>query len=529
MNIYWVSYHDDTLDRGYWDNGLIEYLFDHFKVTNYQIRNVAFPEVPENEGGIVVINGRSHLDDNDVAKINADLAKLRWCVLIVTGDEESLFPIEKIVHPNMRVWIMSPQQGKHDGVSFRIGSGFREDEPAINAEIGMQDRKYDWFFSGQVTHDTRAKMSIALDSMPNGKSNYTKGFGQGMDLKKYLTLMGQAKFAPAPKGAVSPDNFRLFEALEAGTVPIADGGDWWPYMFGEQVPFPIVSDWSVLPTMMPELLREWPAISNKVFAWWQGYKRRMVDKLEDDVRTVSGTKPERIIESDITVLMPTSAIPSHPSTQMIERTIASVRERLPNAEIIIMIDGLRPDMAEYKSNYDEYIRRLLWKTNSEYKNITPILMDSFNQQTGMTVAALNYVRTPLILFVEHDTPLIHDTPFDQLSEIVKSGYANTIRLNHEDRILDDHKYLQLDEMPQMVMDVPLIRSRQWSQRPHLTSAKYYRDMAEKHWRPEMFIEHVMYGVVVHGEFDEHRLHIYAPEGNMLRSTNLNGRAYEVQE
>jgi hypothetical protein len=216
---------------------------------------------------------------------------------------------------------------------------------------------------------------------------------------------------------------------------------------------------------------------------------------------------------------------------MIERTIASVRERLPNSEIIITIDGLAPDMMEYKGAYEDYTARLLWKLNNEYENITPIVMPKFSHQTGMAKAALKLVRTPLIHYVEHDTPDTGEIPFDRLGDLIKSGYAHTIRLHHETHVLDEHQYLQLDAAPQEVLGVPVIRSRQWSQRPHLSSTEYYRHICEKYFNEDkpMFIEHVMYGLIVHGDFNEHRLHIYAPPGNMLRSSNLNGRAYQVED
>ena len=42
----------------------------------------------------------------------------------------------------------------------------------------------------------------------------------------------------------------------------------------------------------------------------------------------------------VTVLIPVSPIPSHPSTEVLDVTIDSIRTRLPDAEIIIMFDGV---------------------------------------------------------------------------------------------------------------------------------------------------------------------------------------------
>lgn len=524
MNLFYLAIREENPPHSYWDHGMIDHLFERFDFLKEEVRTI-----PEGvDGAVVVIPARNQAED--IAEINKELAKLRWCVVILTGDEESVFPFEQINHPNFRVWVMSPKQGRHDSVSFKIGSGYRYEEPMLNKKAGDVEPTQDFFFSGQITHEKREVMAKYLRSMVNGTLHEQKGFGQGMELKQYLSQMRTARFAPAPSGPVSPDNFRLYEALENGVVPIADGGDFWNYLFGENVPFPVLSDWSYLPLLMPELVREWPELSNRVFAWWIQYKRRMADKLQDDIQEISAKPAELKKDSTITVLMPTSAIPSHPSTEMIDKTIASVRERLPNSEIIIMIDGVRPDIMERKTTYNQYIRNLLWKMNNEWKNVIPLLMPNYSHQSGMTREAMKIVRTPLILFVEHDTPLVNETPFDELSTVLLSGYAKTIRLSHEDRILPEHQYLQLDTTAQSVHGVPLIRSRQWSQRPHLSTSEYYNWILARFCDDQpRFIEHVMYGILVHGDWNEHRYHIYSPPGNILRSTNLNGRDYVAEK
>lgn len=63
---------------------------------------------------------------------------------------------------------------------------------------------------------------------------------------------------------------------------------------------------------------------------------------------------------DITIVIPTSVIPSHPSTDIIEETINTIRVHLPDNEIIIQVDGLRDERLDWKDRYDEFKTRLLW-------------------------------------------------------------------------------------------------------------------------------------------------------------------------
>ena len=60
------------------------------------------------------------------------------------------------------------------------------------------------------------------------------------------------------------------------------------------------------------------------------------------------------MRKDITVIIPTSVIRSHPSTAIIDETINNIRYHLPDSEIILQIDGIRDEQLHRKKEYDEY-------------------------------------------------------------------------------------------------------------------------------------------------------------------------------
>lgn len=231
--------------------------------------------------------------------------------------------------------------------------------------------------------------------------------------------------------------------------------------------------------------------------------------------------------SNITVLIPISAMPSHPSTEVLDVTVDSIRTRLPDSEIIFMFDAVPAWLAELQPAYEKFKQSMLWKINF-MENCTPLLFDNPSHQSLMTKRALELVRTPLILWAEQDTPLHNDIPFDALEPVITTGYANLIRFHFEAQIPEDHKHLMLDQQPIDILGQPFIRTRQWSGRPHLASAKYYKHIAETYFDDQpRFIEHIMYGLVAEGgdNYDEHRLHIYAPDGTLVRSKHTDGRRY----
>lgn len=238
------------------------------------------------------------------------------------------------------------------------------------------------------------------------------------------------------------------------------------------------------------------------------------------------------MDSQITAVVACSPLPSHPSSEVLDATLASIRERLPNSEIIIMFDAVPTTLLQLKAPYEEHIQKVLWRINNEMHNVTPLVFDAHSHQSLMLKKALELVRTPLILWSEQDTPLHNDIPFSALAPVITTGYANLIRFHHEASIHPEHQYLMLDKEPIDILGVPLLRTVQWSGRPHLASTKFYKDIASKYWdNKPRFIEHIMYGLVAEGGYgyDEFRLHIYAPPKTFVRHKHLDGRRFGADQ
>lgn len=293
INVVWKSYHKpEILDRGYWDQGLLE---DIFKQGDYE-HHTDFDWYRDGDGAIVIINGRTHTKDADA--INADIAKLRWVLFIDTGDEESVFPWRDIHHSLMRVWMMLPRMNVHDDTEFKLLNGYRPNTHDLLKSIGHVGRTFDYFFAGQVNHERRQQCFDVLkqfEPIYTAKVVGTDGFGKEVvNYEQYLRDLATTKIAPCPSGIESPDNFRLYEALEAGCIPVVDAfstknksSGFWRYLLGNDIPFPIIEYWDAFPKILPSLLADHVALSNRCFAWWQGRKRMIRYKLIDDVKELS--------------------------------------------------------------------------------------------------------------------------------------------------------------------------------------------------------------------------------------------------
>lgn len=223
---------------------------------------------------------------------------------------------------------------------------------------------------------------------------------------------------------------------------------------------------------------------------------------------------------DITVVIPTSILPSHPDIRILEETVQSIKFHLPENEIILQIDGLRNERLNRKNDYDEFKNRVLWKCLHEWENVLPIIFDNHSHQTTMMKESIDEIKTSAMLYVESDTPLVTDMDIDweECLDMLEYEKANTIRFHFESSIPEPHSHLMLEKNGNFLQTI------QWSQRPHLSLVGYYRNVVLPYSSDRTFIEDRFHGKVQEDGWEKHRLWIYHPEGSIKRSYHLDGRA-----
>ena len=133
-------------------------------------------------------------------------------------------------------------------------------------------KKLDYFWAGQANTEDRIKCTNELKKLTSNV-HVSPGFSQGMDRETYNEMMGRAKIVPCPGGWVSPDSFRLYEALEAGCTPVIHSRHRDYFSFLGDFPFPTVDDWSELGEI------EYVDYSD----WWAGYKKQLHDEIDEDL------------------------------------------------------------------------------------------------------------------------------------------------------------------------------------------------------------------------------------------------------
>lgn len=237
----------------------------------------------------------------------------------------------------------------------------------------------------------------------------------------------------------------------------------------------------------------------------------------------------------VTILVSTSPVPSHPDTALLDETIARLRAypELADCQLILMADGVRAEQQHRKLAYDEFKGRVRGRINSsQLPHVILLESTTHEHQANMTMLALEKVKTPFIFFCEHDTYPVGDVP---MAGIVEAMQAHPDRLKHVrlhifERMLPEHDYLMFDKAPIRIGGLPLVRTKQWSQRPHFASSEYYRWFLRTYFKkhPKTFIEDPLYGIILEdyekgAVVEKWGMAIYAPEGDKLRSGHSCGR------
>lgn len=182
-----------------------------------------------------------------------------------------------------------------DSRTFCVPLGFNG-EFIVSSTNGNQ-KSLSWAFGGQVKGD-RPEMLKWFKKIPNNQVVETSSFGSstgipGRDLQQ---LYRMAYFVPCPWGNVSPDSFRVMEALQAGAIPVLRtrfGLDYYRFIFGRH-PFVTGSTWKEVAFKTERLLsnpEELVQRQNQVSDWYEDFCNR----IQNDVQLLLQTGSERIL------------------------------------------------------------------------------------------------------------------------------------------------------------------------------------------------------------------------------------------
>ena len=149
-------------------------------------------------------------------------------------------------------------------------------------------RDYVWSFAGQIIQKpTRQEMIAQMKSIPCTyyiHETFAWADPKSLSIIDYRNLLLKTIFVPCPTGWWNLDSFRVYEALEAGCIPIVEKKpfDYFSKLFG-RYPFLSVDRWEEAPDLINHLLADPVRLEQKrqqCLKWWLNQKKRLQKRVE---------------------------------------------------------------------------------------------------------------------------------------------------------------------------------------------------------------------------------------------------------
>lgn len=158
----------------------------------------------------------------------------------------------------------------------------------------MLNKKYIWSFMGQVKgKPTRENMLAKLKNIPGKKFvHITEEWNDKNQIKisEYKQILKDSVFVPCPSGwggAIGlKDCFRLYETLEAGSIPIVEKDDYkyFDSFFPGHPLIQVSTDWEEIEDVINDLLKDEDRLKSyneKLIKWWSDYKIALKAKIKE--------------------------------------------------------------------------------------------------------------------------------------------------------------------------------------------------------------------------------------------------------
>jgi len=151
-------------------------------------------------------------------------------------------------------------------------------------------RRHVWSFAGDMKKYTRSEMVAAMGEIAPGFTHLTEGFNSTdcLPIDDYRALLDDTVFVPCPGGWSNLETFRVYEALEAGCIPIVEqrpGFDYFTRLLGPH-PIPTITRWAEAIDLVRHMHKEDHIAHTQAMctSWWQDYKTRLEHRVAAFIR-----------------------------------------------------------------------------------------------------------------------------------------------------------------------------------------------------------------------------------------------------
>jgi hypothetical protein len=205
-------------------------------------------------------------------------------ILLHISDEDGQDPILLYNHPSVKHVIRNYYRKDCVNQSNITILPLGYSTKAHYATPTFYDRSLVWSFAGSIDRPGRQEALSAMEALTPFEKQTKPTFGAPSPLKgsAYTDQLLKSKFIPAFKGFWSLESFRLYEALEAGCIPLyvpSEGkhGDEYTAVFGKS-PILALPSWTQAPKLLEQLSKN-PSVMEQhrrdLQTWWKEKKQSL--------------------------------------------------------------------------------------------------------------------------------------------------------------------------------------------------------------------------------------------------------------
>jgi len=223
----------------------------------------------------------------------------------------------------------------------------------------------------------------------------------------------------------------------------------------------------------------------------------------------------------ITVVIPTSPLVCHPSAEIIDETVSQVRWHLPDAKILILADGVHPEEDYLRERYEGYLDAL---DKKDWTNVTVRVFNAWRHQSGMLRLVLleeDTVKTPLVLWSEHDIPLNKlAIDWQGIVDTLLDGQIGGIRFE----LTGDPPKCDMVKGTAYPHGIPLVLSTQFVNWPQVFRLDYFKAYMTKFGEGKSYLECSERDSIIIQLWEKWKYGIYSPSPEIRRCYHTHGRA-----
>jgi hypothetical protein len=221
----------------------------------------------------------------------------------------------------------------------------------------------------------------------------------------------------------------------------------------------------------------------------------------------------------VTAIISTSPIWCNPSTEILDETVAQLREHLPTAPIILLADGVHPEDVSLTEKYEEFKDCIRQK---DWENFTMVEFSEWFHQSGMLRQTVGQIETPLVFWMEHDTPMCSGyIPWQEIIDTLLSNEAACIRFH-----LTGNKARALNFFHSRT-GVPLDQVISHTAWPQIVRLDFFKELIATFETAKTYYDDGLRDGFLEHNKDRYRYCVYAPEGNPSRCYHTSGRTRNV--